>query len=132
MIKKSASIKSRISNFFNLRHASYIHKWFTLSLLIGIAAGVGAIAFYWLIGEVTKLALGTGAVTPKEKWPDTKASEVMKQRLILGYDYESLHVALGKMTRNNISHLPIVDPKRPEKLSGILTVKDIALSYDHY
>ena len=32
-----------------------------MSLLIGIAAGIGAIAFYWLIGQVTKLALGIGA-----------------------------------------------------------------------
>jgi CBS domain-containing protein len=36
------------------------------------------------------------------------------------------------MTRHNISHLLIVDPKHPEKLSGILTIKAIALFYDHY
>jgi CBS domain-containing protein len=72
------------------------------------------------------------ALIPKKKWPDTEAREVMKRELILGYEYESLQVALGRMTRNNISHLPIVDPKHPEKLSGILTIKDIALSYDHY
>ena len=54
-------MRTRIARFFDLRHASYIRKWFTLSILIGIAAGAGSIIFYWLIGEVTKLALGFGA-----------------------------------------------------------------------
>lgn len=61
MVKPLASLGVKIKSFFNLRSASYIRKWFTLSLLIGIVAGVGSIAFYWLIGEVTKLALGLGA-----------------------------------------------------------------------
>ena len=66
MVKTGHSIRARIAAMLNLRYAGYVRKWFTLSLLIGIAAGVGSITFYWLIGEVTKLALGTGAVTPKE------------------------------------------------------------------
>jgi CBS domain-containing protein len=56
----------------------------------------------------------------------------MIREIIVGYDYESLHNALRKMTQNNISHLPIVDPRHPEKLSGIITIRDITLSYDYY
>ena len=72
------------------------------------------------------------ALIPKEKWPDTLARDVMIRQLVIGYDYESLHNALRKMTQNNISHLPIVEPEHPDKLSGIITVRDIVLSYDHY
>jgi chloride channel protein, CIC family len=72
------------------------------------------------------------ALIPKEKWPDTMARDVMIRQLIVGYDYESLHNALRKMTQNNISHLPIVEPGHHDTLSGILTIRDIVLSYDHY
>jgi len=82
-----------------------------------------------LAGIVATLDIAT---IPKKKWPNTLVREVMKKQLIVGYDYESLHKALGRMTQSNISHLPIVDPKHPERLLGILTIKDIALSYDYY
>jgi CIC family chloride channel protein len=82
-----------------------------------------------LVGIVATLDI---AVIPKKKWPDTLVREVMKKQLIVGYDYESLHKVLGRMTQNNISHLPIVDPKHPERLLGILAIKDVALSYDYY
>jgi CBS domain-containing protein len=51
---------------------------------------------------------------------------------VLGYENDSLRVALDKMTKNNISHLPIVQQEHPNILIGIITTKDIALSYDRY
>jgi CIC family chloride channel protein len=72
------------------------------------------------------------AIIPRKQWPDTLARAIMQRELILGYDFESLHVALEKMTRNNISHLLIVNTRHPNILTGIITIKDIALSYDHY
>jgi CIC family chloride channel protein len=82
-----------------------------------------------LVGIVAALDI---AVIPEKKWRDTLVREVMKKQLIVGYDYESLYEALSRMTQNNISHLPIVDPKHPERLLGILAIKDVALSYDYY
>jgi CIC family chloride channel protein len=72
------------------------------------------------------------ALISKKSWPDTLARDIMIKKILVGYKSESLHEALGRMTKNNISHLPIVNPAHPEKLTGILTIKDVALSYDHY
>ncbi len=34
------------------------------------------------------------------------------------------------MTKNNISHLPIVDREHPDKLIGFLAIHNIASTYD--
>ncbi|HTY81441.1 MAG TPA: chloride channel protein [Dehalococcoidales bacterium] len=72
------------------------------------------------------------AIIPRKDWPDTLAKSAMKRELILGYDFESLHSALDKMTKNNISHLLIVNSRHPNILTGIIAIKDIALSYENY
>ena len=72
------------------------------------------------------------ALVPVYMWKDTLAGNIMKTELILGYESESLRVALDKMTKNNISHLPIVNQQHPNILVGIITTRDIALSYDRY
>jgi chloride channel protein, CIC family len=53
-------------NFLDLARASYARKWITLSILIGIAAGLGSIVFYWSLATATKLLLGivAGYVPP--------------------------------------------------------------------
>jgi len=70
------------------------------------------------------------ARVPEDKWQETKTREIMSNRLIVGHAKESLYEALNRMTKNNISHLPVVDQNHPEKLIGILAVTDIALIYD--
>ena len=37
---------------------NYLRKWAVLGVLIGIVAGLGAIAFYWAISKMTGLLLG--------------------------------------------------------------------------
>ena len=54
-------MKSKVNNLCNLAHASYSRKWVTLSILIGIAAGLGSIIFYWSLTTATHLLLGLGA-----------------------------------------------------------------------
>ena len=49
---------SYIKNLCDLTGASYARKWVTLSILIGIAAGLGSIAFYWSLTTATELLLG--------------------------------------------------------------------------
>jgi CBS domain-containing protein len=72
------------------------------------------------------------AMISRKRWPETLAGDIMTKQIIVGYKSESLHEALGRMTQNNISHLPIVDQRRPGKITGILTIKDVALSYEQY
>jgi CIC family chloride channel protein len=72
------------------------------------------------------------ALVPEESWSGILVGDIMARKLIVGYDYESLHNALRKMTENHISHLPIVQSGNADKLTGIITIKDIIVPYDHY
>ncbi|HYY07920.1 MAG TPA: chloride channel protein, partial [Actinomycetota bacterium] len=48
-----------------LRRATYLRKWLVLGVLIGIVAGVGAIAFTWALRSASDLLLGViGGYTP--------------------------------------------------------------------
>jgi CIC family chloride channel protein len=66
----------------------------------------------------------------EDKWSKTVVHEVMSKRLLVGYPEETLAEALNRMTKNNISHLPIVDRNSTDKLVGLLTIENIALTYD--
>ena len=59
-------MKSKVKSFCDLAHASYTRKWVTLSILIGVAAGLGSIIFYWSLTAATQLLLGlvAGYVPP--------------------------------------------------------------------
>jgi CIC family chloride channel protein len=50
-----------VKNFCDLARAGYTRKWVTLSVLIGIAAGLGSIVFYWSLTAATQLLLGSVA-----------------------------------------------------------------------
>jgi len=53
--------KDTFSTAINKLASNYVRKWLGLSILIGIAAGLGAIVFYWAISEVTGLMMETAA-----------------------------------------------------------------------
>jgi len=57
---------AKVKNLCDLAHASYTRKWATLSILIGIAAGLGSIIFYWSLTTATLFLLGlvAGYVPP--------------------------------------------------------------------
>jgi len=59
-------MKSEVKNFCDIARAGYTRKWVTLSVLIGIAAGLGSIIFYWSLTTATQLLLGlvAGYVPP--------------------------------------------------------------------
>lgn len=59
-------MKSEARNLCDLAHAGYTRKWITLSILIGVAAGLGSIIFYWSLSTATHLLLGllAGYVPP--------------------------------------------------------------------
>ena len=50
-----------LRNLCDLSGARYTRKWITLSLLIGVAAGLGSIIFYWSLTMATHLMLGFAA-----------------------------------------------------------------------
>jgi len=60
----------------------------------------------------------------------TTARDIMTTKLKVGYADEYLYDALVRMTENNVSHLPIVDPARPGSLVGLLAFHDIAVTYE--
>jgi len=79
-----------------------------------------------LVGIVATLDL---AQIPEKHWSKMKVRDIMITRLIVGYAADTLYEALAKMTKTNVSHLPVVDIRNHNKLLGIITINDIALSY---
>jgi CIC family chloride channel protein len=79
-----------------------------------------------LVGIVATLDL---AQIPEDRWDKMKVRDIMIKKLIVGYPSETLYEALAKMTKSNISHLPVVDIRNPQKLIGIITINDITLAY---
>lgn len=57
-------------------------------------------------------------------------AEAMKTDLIVAYPADSLHTALQRMTRAGISRLPVVERERPDRLIGILSMKDMGAMLD--
>lgn len=80
-----------------------------------------------LVGIVTTRDLGT---IPELNWRATRVDDIMSRKLIVGHPDETLFEALTKMTKANISHLPVVDRERPSTLVGMLAVHNIADTYD--
>ncbi len=54
-------LKRLFSGTFSLSQVRYLRKWFVISVLIGVVAGVGSIVFYLAIHCATWLFLGQGA-----------------------------------------------------------------------
>ncbi len=54
----------------------------------------------------------------------------MGTNLIVAYPADSLHTALQRMTRAGVSRLPVVERERPDRLVGILSMRDLAAALD--
>jgi CIC family chloride channel protein len=79
-----------------------------------------------LVGIVATLDL---AQIPENRWDKMRVRDIMIKKLVVSYPSETLYDALAKMTKSNISHLPVVDVHNRHKLIGIITINDIALAY---
>lgn len=53
-------------------------------------------------------------------------AEAMHTPVIVGYPDETLFNALERMASSAISRLPVVDREAPERLVGVLSIRDIA------
>jgi CIC family chloride channel protein len=60
----------------------------------------------------------------------TTVGEAMTRVLIVAYPGDSLHTALQRMTRAGISRLPVVEREHPDRLIGILSMKDMGAMLD--
>ncbi len=60
----------------------------------------------------------------------TTVAEAMSRDLVVAYPADSLHTVLLRMTQAGISRLPVVERERPDKLIGILTIRDLAVGLD--
>lgn len=65
-IREFLRARTRFGDIAQLESSRYLLKWLMISSLIGIVAGLGAIAFEWAIGFVTSIFLGefTGYMPP--------------------------------------------------------------------
>lgn len=66
---------------------------------------------------------------PKSERLSKSAGDVMSTKLIVCYKDEHLDIALERMSRNNISHLPVLDEVHPLKTIGMLCMTDVILAY---
>ncbi|MBN1374696.1 MAG: chloride channel protein [Dehalococcoidia bacterium] len=66
---------------------------------------------------------------PKAERATKLARDVMSTKLIVTYPEEQLDVALERMSRNNISHLPVLDANNANNLIGMLCIEDIIRTY---
>lgn len=80
-----------------------------------------------LRGIVTTIDM---ARLPEARWSQTLTRKIMSKKLTTGYADMSLFAALNMLSKNNISHLPIVDRYYPDKLIGLLAIHQIAMCYD--
>jgi CIC family chloride channel protein len=60
----------------------------------------------------------------------TSVGQAMHCKLVLAYPTDSLYRALQRMTEANISRLPVVEPEAPDRLIGILTMRDLSAGFD--
>jgi len=61
-----------------------------------------------------------------EKRSEMRVEDIETKKLIVAYPNETLDAVLRKIVIHDISRLPVVDPKDPKKLLGIITRYDIA------
>lgn len=61
----------------------------------------------------------------KDARSQVSVDEIAKKRLITSYPDDSVLEAFKKMSEHEIGRLPVVDPRNPKKLLGVLTRTDI-------
>ncbi|TAK63454.1 MAG: CBS domain-containing protein, partial [Dehalococcoidia bacterium] len=59
-----------------------------------------------------------------------RVGDAMTRDLVLAYPADSLHTALQRMARSGLSLLPVVERESPDRLAGILDMRDIAAVLD--
>lgn len=61
---------------------------------------------------------------------DSVVGEAMSTNLVVAYPADSLYTALLRMTRAGVSRLPVVQREDPERLLGILSMRNLAAALD--
>ncbi|MDD5311478.1 MAG: chloride channel protein [Dehalococcoidia bacterium] len=112
-------IKAAVNPDTNLKEMEILMKDERLDALPVIQEGS-------IIGIVANLDI---VQVPKVEWMSKSARDIMSTKLIVCYPYEYLDVALERMTRNNISHLPVLDEIHPLRPIGMLCLEDVIRTY---
>lgn len=80
-------------------------------------------------GKLVGMFTASDALLARQHGKST-VGEAMSRKLVLAYPGDSLHTALQRMTRAGVSRLPVVERERPDKMIGILTIRDLATVLD--
>lgn len=80
-------------------------------------------------GRLVGMFTATDALRARQQGQRT-VRDAMSTLLVVAYPGESLHAALRRMTRAGVSHLPVVERERPDRLLGIITMRELASALD--
>lgn len=80
-------------------------------------------------GRLVGMFTATDALHARQEGT-TSVGEAMHRDLVLAYPTDSLYTALQRIAEANISRLPVVEPEAPDRLVGILTVRDLSAGFD--
>lgn len=80
-------------------------------------------------GRLVGMFTATDALQASHEGKST-VGEAMTRQLVVAHPADSLHTALQRMTRAGVSRLPVVERERPERLLGILAIRDLAAVLD--
>jgi CIC family chloride channel protein len=80
-------------------------------------------------GRLVGMFTVTDALAARHEGKST-VGQAMSTDLVLAYPADSLHTALQRMTRTSASGLPVVEREHPDRLIGILTMRDLAAVLD--
>ena len=84
-----------------------------------------------VLGILTERDVLTRVVACGEDPREVRVQDVMTSQIISVEPETSLEEASELMLKNRIKKLPIIDPKNPERVQGILSLTDVALVKPH-
>lgn len=74
-----------------------------------------------LVGMV---ALSDVREVPRAQWEDRKVGEVMERRVVTAHPDSRLRDVVSAMTANDVDRVPVVDPRDPTRMVGIVSSTD--------
>jgi CIC family chloride channel protein len=80
-------------------------------------------------GRLVGMFTATDALHARERGNIT-VRDAMSTELVVAHPGDSLHAALQRMTRSGVSRLPVVEREHPDRLAGILTMRDLGAVLD--
>lgn len=151
-------MRSWINHFRSIFDTEASGRLIIYALLVGIVAGLGAAAFYWLLDLLQAFALGSiegyypppagdevahhAMQLPTRWWVVLivptwggllcgliLATDIAAQPVLTVTPRDDLHKALRVFTQKNIDEVPVVDAEDKHHILGMLNRRDVIAAY---